>query len=528
MAMTETRPEAETETATTTPASTSGVPRPAGGFAGLLGTGRHRSIGRLWVGTALVFLVASGGVGAALGAERLEPGTYDVFNRDSWAQALSLHGVAGVFLFALPVLVGLGTIVVPRQVGAHTVAFPRAAAAAYWSYLVGGALVFVSYLINGGPFGGNEKGVDLFLASLGMVVVALLLGSICIATTILALRAPGLSLARIPLFAWSMLVTATIWIASLGVLFGILVLLYLDHRNRLFVFGANIDVQSWLRWMVTQPQVFAAAIPVLGFVGDVVPVMARTRLRMRGVAMGAIGAFGALSFGAWSYLSFQRPEITEQALYVAVGIAILLPLLAFSAAVANTLRVGRIRLTSPLLFALSALLMLLAGAAAGALRVIRPLELVGTSADSSVMHYVYGAVVIAAVGALHYWWPHVLTRPLREGMARLSAVLLLLGIVLLALPDLVSGLLDQPAGSLYTTARDGVTALNGASFAGGLLVALAVAVLVVNLGVSMARAVDGDPVDPWTGHTLEWVADPAAVTVTSASPLLDRVEGTST
>src|SRR5438270_9523736 len=111
MAMTETRPEVETPAATRTTAPSAGVPRPAGGLAGLLGTGRHRSIGRLWVGTALVFLVVSGGVGAALGAERLKPETYNVFDVNSFAQALSLHGVSGTFLFALPVFVGLGIIV---------------------------------------------------------------------------------------------------------------------------------------------------------------------------------------------------------------------------------------------------------------------------------------------------------------------------------------------------------------------------------------------------------------------------------
>jgi cytochrome c oxidase subunit 1 len=523
MAMTETRPAAETPTAT--PAtSAAGLPRPAGGLAGLLGTGRHRSIGRLWVGTSLVFLVVSGGLGAALGAERLKPETYNIFSKDNFAQSLSLHGVAGVFLFALPILIGLGTIVVPRQVGARGIAFPRAAAAAYWTYLLGGAMVIVSYLINGGPFGGRLEGVDLFLASLAMVVVALVLGSVCIATTVLAGRAQGLTLARAPLFSWSMLVATTIWIASLGLLFGVLVLLYVDHRYRSFVFGANTDIAFWLRWTITQPQVYAAAIPVLGFVGDVVPVFSRTRARMHGPQLVAIGAFGSLSFGAWTYLSFQHPTLPQSAIYIGVAFATLLPLLAFTAAVADTLRVGTIRLSSPLLFAIAALLMLLAGATAGAIRVIHAFSLVGTTADSSVMHYVYGATAIAAVGAVHYWWPQVLTRPLREGLGRLTAVVLLLGVMALALPDVISGFLDEPAGSLYTNVRDGVPLLNAISFAGGLLVLLAVVIFVVNLAVSLARSIEGDAHDPWGGHTLEWAANPATVAVASASPLLDARE----
>ena len=525
MAMTETRPETETETATPDPSPSGGLPRPAGGLAGLLGTGRHRSIGRLWVGTSLVFLVLSGGLGAALGSRRLQPDHYGAFNKDNFAQALSLHGVSGVFLFALPILIGLGTIVVPRQLGAHTVAFPRAAAAAYWGYLIGGALVVVSYLINGGPFGGNEQGVDLFLASFAMVVASLVLASVCIATTVLALRVPGMTLTRIPLFAWSMLIATTIWIASLGLLFGLLVLLYVDHRYRVFVYGANVDIATRLRWTITQPQEFAFAIPALGFIGDAVPVFARTRGRMHGVQLAAIGAFGGLSFGAWTFLSFKYAHASEQALYVAVGFAVLLPLLAFTAATAETLRHGRPKLSSPLLFAISALLMLLAAGAASAVRVVHPFKLVGTTADSSVIHFVLGATAIAAIGAIHYWWPHVLTRPLKESLARLSALVLLLGVVLLALPDVISGFLDQPQGSLYTHVRDGVEALNAVSFVGGLLVLVAIALFVINLAVSMARDPEGDSVDPWEGHTLEWSADPRALVVASPAPLFDSREG---
>ena len=527
MAMTETRPEAETHAAAPASPPTSDVPRPATGLAGLLGTGRHRSIGRLYVGTALVFLVVSGILGAVLGAERLKPETYNILNKDNFAQTLSLHGVAGVFLFALPVLIGLAIVVVPRQVGAKTIAFPRAAAASYWGYLVSGCIVVVSYLINGGPFGGRDQGVDLFLASLAMVVVSLVLACVCIATTVLALRTPGLTLVRVPMFAWSMLVAATIWIASLGLLFGILVLLYLDHRYRTFVFGANDEIDFWLRWTITQPQVFALAIPVLGFVGDVVPVFGRTRARQRGVQMAAIGAFGGLSFGAWTYLSFQHPRLPESAIYIGVAFAIVLPVLAFTAATAETLRAGRIKLSSPLLFGIAALLMVLAGVVAGAIRVIHAFGLVGTTADSSIMHFVYGSVAIAAVGAIHYWWPHVLTRPLREGIGRLSALVLLLGVAALAIPDIVSGFLDEPAGSLYTNVRDGVSAANVVSLVGGALVLVGVVLFVLNLAVSLARGTDDDDHDPWEGQTLEWAADVAAVTVTSPAPLLDAREGAS-
>src|SRR5581483_6612516 len=484
MAMTETRPETHAHPAPGNTERGAGEPVPAGGLAGLLGTGRSATIGRLWIGTSLVFLVLSGAIGAGLGAERLKPETYNIFDADNYAQSFSLHGVGALFLFAIPILIGIGIVVVPRQIGSETVAFPRAVALAFWGYLIGSGLVIVSYLINGGPFGGNDKGVDLFLASFAMVIVSLLAASVALATTVLALRAPGLSLGRVPLFTWSILTAAAIWIASLGLLCGSVVLLYVDHRYRLFAFGASTDIDKWLRWTMTQPQVFAFAAPVLGFAGDVVPVFARVRSRLHGAGLVTIGAFSALSFGAWTYLaSVDNPKLTEQALFVAVSFAIALPLLVLFGAMADTFRHGRLSAASPVLFAISALLLLLAG---GALRAIHPLALVGTTADSAVSHFVLGAAAVAAIGAMHHWWPQILARPLREAVGRITALLLLVGVAALAIPDVISGLLDEPRGSLYTTARDGVTLLNGISFAGGVLVLLAVGAFVVNLAVSLA------------------------------------------
>jgi cytochrome c oxidase subunit 1 len=525
MAMTETRPEAAPEGAPA-PDTAADERVPGGGLAGILGTGRHAAIGRLWIGTSLVFLVLTGVLGGVLGAERLQTDTYNILNQDNYAQTLSLHGVGGLFLFAIPILIGIATIVVPGQVGAESIAFPRAAAAAFWTFLIGGGMVVVSYLINGGPFGGNDKGVDLFLASLAMVVVALVLASVCLGTTILGLRTTGMSLLRVPLFAWSVFTAVTIWIASLGLLFGLLVMLYIDHRYRLFAFGASNDIDHWLRWTMTAPQVFAFAIPVLGFAGDVVPVFARTRTRRSGLAMVAIGAFSALSFGAWTYLgSIDNPRIYQQFLFVVVAFFIVLPVLLFAGFFADTLMHGKPRLGSPLLFATAALLALLAGVVEGAIRAVHSLSLVETTAEASIAHYALGAVAIAAIGAIHYWWPQVLTRPLKEALGVVTALLLLVGVFALALPDLISGLLDERRGSLGAV-RDGVEALNAVSFVGGVVVALAALIFIVNLAVSLASSRDSTDVDPWDGQTLEWSADPVAVTVESATPLLDSKEAT--
>jgi cytochrome c oxidase subunit 1 len=532
MAMTETRPEA---TAAVEPAASAAdggdVPQPASGLAGILGSVDHHVIGRLWIVTSVVMLGGAGLLGVLLGVERLKTSTYDVFEGRHYLQFFSLHAVAATYLFAIPLLIGVATVVVPRQLGARTIAFPRAAALAYWAYLIGGALLVVSFAINGGPGGTRASGISLFLASLGLVTVALVLASVCLATTVLALRPAGMRLDRVPAFSWSILVATSIWIVSLGFLVGELVLLYLDSRYQVgALIGQSEDIARWLYWTTTPPQVFAFAIPVLGFVADVVPVAARRPLRHRGAVLAAIAAFGGVSFGAWTFAGFEHPELYKEFLFVAAATGALPPILIVLGAVGETAAKGKPKPSSPLLFGIASLLMLGAGVAAGALRSFDSFKLVGTTADASVAHYALGAAALAGFGALHYWWPQILRRPLNEALGRTTALLALLGTIALALPDLISGFLDEPRGSIPTSApfRDGVELLNAISLAGGALLILAVLLLVLNLARSLAKRPEegapDHPIDPWDGHTLEWAGDPEAIAVTSATPLYDLRE----
>ncbi len=526
MAMTETRPDAAAD-ATPAEAESADVGQPTGGLAGVLGSGDPAVIGRLWIATAVVFLLGAGIVGGLLGIERFDPAHYNVFdNAEHFSEAFSIHAVAGVFLVAIPLLIGVATVVVPRQIGAPTIAFPRAASLAYWSFLVGGVLLIVSYLINGGPGGSRATGVNLFLASLALVAVSLVLASICLATTVLALRPSGMSLDRVPAFSWSVLVAASVWITTLGFLVGELVLLYLDRRYQTGAFAPDSgDLNRWLAWTTTQPQIFAAAIPVLGFSLDAVQTATGVRLRRYGVLFGAIALFGAFSFGAWTFTQgTSHPEITRQALFVGEAFGALLPILVVLGGIGGAIAKGRARLTSPLLFGIAALLMLGAGVVAGALRSVDPFELVNTTAVASVAHYALGAAVIAGVGALHYWWPQILGRPLNEALGRATAGLALIGVVVLATPDLISGFLDETRASLGVF-DDTVKALNVISFVGGAVLVVAVLALIANLATSLGRGGDAPAdVDPWDGLTLEWAADPAMVPITSAAPLLDQKE----
>lgn len=517
----------------------------ASGLASILGTGDHKVVGRLWILAALAHVVLVGAAAVAVAAEKIDSASLDVIGTDWVGQYVAYRSVAGAFLVLLPLTIGVATAIVPLQLGAATIAFPRAAAAAAWTYLVGGGLVIGAFAIDGGPFGGDVDGVRLFLVALALVLVAEAVAWICIATTVITMRVPGLSLVRVPLFAWSTLVAGAVWLVTLPVLAAVLVITYLDVRyggGGGFFAGGEEAVYARLSWAFNTPTVYAFAIPALGVIGSVVPVVTRTRHQQHRVAQGLIAAFGALCVGAWTMPGFGQdvyPWLYD-APWVVVSFAVLLPVLGLFGLWALTARRGQLGLASPLLFSVAAALMLLVGLLAGAVQAIEPIEtivdgdgavpLFGTSWSTAVTSYVVLATAIALLGAIVYWSPKLLGRTFAEAGARAVALVLLAGTVLWSFPDLVAGLLGQsatpgvpPADNVST-----IEALNVASTIGGAILALGVAGFVA-LFVGAVRSDDLPGDDPWDGHTLEWATSSPPPTgnfaslpeITSEAPLYD-------
>ena len=419
MAMTETRPEAAPEPAAAAHDTAASEPVPTGGLVGLLGTGRHATIGRLWIGTSLVFLAMSGVLGALLGAERLQPETYNILSQDNYAQTLSLHGVGR----AVPVRAcrsssGSPSIVVPRQVGAETIAFPRAAAA-----------VVLGVPRRGRPRRGElpDQRRPVRRQRQGRRPVPRVAGDgrrrarprIGLPRDHGARTAHDRDVARpgarcshgrcsspppsgSP--AWACCSVCSCCSTS-------------TTATGCSRSARAPTIDQWLRWTMTPPQIFAYAIPVLGFAGDVVPVFSRTRARRYGFALGVIGAFGALSFGAWTYLGgIDNPRLSQQFLFVAASFVIVAPRPALPRVRRRHPRARTTQARQPA--------PVRGGVSADAARRRRRPErsapctrspCVGTTADASIAHYSLGAVAIAALGAIHYWWPQVLTRPLKSG-----------------------------------------------------------------------------------------------------------------
>lgn len=529
MTATETAPAAAAAEAAPGPAPSSG------GLAGTIGTADHKVVGRLYLGFSLTFLLVGVVSGLLVGIERVDTEGSVVLPSDTVFQTFALYRTTAVFLFLWPLVVGIAMVLVPLQVGAKAIAFPRAAAASFWGWLVGAGIVIASIAANGGPSGGDSDMVDLYVLGLALVVVSLLLAGICLATTVATLRTPGMRFRDVPLFSYATFAAAVVWLLSFPVLLANLALFYVDHRHggRL-AFGTNDSLYPQIAWAMSPPQIFVLVVPLLGVIGEILPTFARTRPRSHEAAMAAVGLAAILGFGA-AVQPFFAPSATDDAFYVLWGFAAVVPFLVLLGLWGQVLRprdgAERPRIDAPMHFAILGFAMLFAGVVAAAVRGIDALDLIGTSFDAAILHYVVFGGALVGFGAIAYWAPKLWGGRIGEPAGRISAALLFLGTIVLCVPDLWSGLLDQPDVLVPgTSVRDGVQVLNGVSVAGLGLVALGVLLFLLALLRSVKQGPDPAAEDPWEGHTLEWAsASPPAPTnftdelpsIESDRPLLD-------
>lgn len=523
MAVIETPPETVAAASASAPGALRAQPT---GLAAVLGSGDHKVIGRLYIVTALIYGLVVLTIGGLLGFESTDPGAINVFSSSSVFQFFTLYRVGTVFLLAMPLVVGVAMVVVPLQVGARAIAFPRAAAASYWGWLMGSILLVASYALNGGPGGGRSSAVNLFLASLGLIVVSILVAAICLATTVIALRHTGMSLARTPLFAWSVAVASILWLLTLPVVAGLLVLLYVDHRHGQAVLGGNAAIYPRLLWVFRNPQIFTLAIPVLGFAGDALATTAKARMAPRTVAIGAIGLFGAMSFGA--FLAGADPSTNDSLVVVAMSLIAVVPVLALLGVVGDVVRRGQFRVTAGALYAISALLVLLVGTVAAAIGSFPTFETPGTIFDLGVSHAVVLSSLIASLGGIQWWSTKIGGQQANEALGRVAPLVLLVGSLAVVVADLVSGLFGE-GQELHPDWTGGMESMNWVLLIGVGVVALG---LLTSLGAVLPALRPGTdvPADPWEGQTLEWLAPSPPpldnftgelAPVTSAEPLVD-------
>lgn len=491
-------------------ATTSAFP---GDIEELIGTGDHASLGRMFIGISVLMLAVGVAMRILVGLDlATDSGVLGIYLPMVDISSL----IVLVFIGVLPALVGLAMVIVPLQVGSPSIAFPRAAALSLWSWLVSAGIFVTSIALDGGVGGGDYDGAALGNISLGVMMASLGLAAICVATTVLTHRPAGMSLARVPLFAWSMLVAASIWVVTFGTALAYTIL---GHVSTDSVSGLLDNYEAGLAWLLRGPAIYIVAIPVLGIAGDAVAHVTGRPLRNYAMFQGLIGAFGILSFGAWA----QGPESVDTLVWVLWALAVALPVLGLLAGLGQSLRYDRTEAAAGLVGSLLALLVLLGGMLVGAVMALDTLGS-GTLFDfdpAALGHsqslFVITAAVIGLVAGITHWSPQVWGARSSSSSVTVATLVLAAGGVLLGLSLAVGVFLV--ANDVDASTAIGILSVLGAlGMCFGVLVALAAFLASVRTTYEGGGSGSSDE----TGLTLEWQVPWPAVGAERTAALPDE------
>ncbi|MGH2456371.1 MAG: cytochrome c oxidase subunit I [Candidatus Limnocylindria bacterium] len=498
--------------------------RPVPGLVASLTTTDHKQIGMLYLGAGLLFFLLSGLMALVMRAELSAPGL-QFLDEAAYNQLFTMHGTGMIFFFASPVALGFANYLIPLQIGAAEVAFPRLNALTFWLFLFGGLIAFSGFLTVGGAaaFGWTGyaplsnatfspgAGPNLWIVGLVLAGTSGILGAVNFLATVFTLRAPGMTMFRLPIFTWNMLVVSLLIVLTFPVLTAALIMLFLDRTLGAGFFdpaqGGSPILWQHLFWFFGHPEVYILALPFFGIVTEIIPVFSGKRLFGYRALVFATLLIGALSFSVWAHHMFTTGAVST--LFFAItSMAIAVPTgVKFFTWIATMWR-GRLRFPTPMLFTIGFLLMFLVGGITGPFLASPPIDYHVQDSYYVVahMHYVlFGGSVFAAFAGFYFWIPKMTGRLLDERLGRIHFWALLAGMNLtffpmhfLGLDGMARRIADYPADAGW-----GVT--NLVISGGSLLVAVGVLAFVANVArsVVMGRgAVAGD--DPWGGNSLEW------------------------
>ncbi|MDP9069134.1 MAG: cytochrome c oxidase subunit I [Actinomycetota bacterium] len=525
---------------------------PPTGIVGWLTTVDHKRIGILYLVTAVVFFIASGVLALLMRAELAQPGL-QIMDESTYNQAFTIHGTGMMLLFATPLVAGFANYFVPLQVGAPDVAFPRLNALTYWLYALGGLVVFSGFLTASGAasFGWTGyaplsdstytpgAGVDLWIIGLILVGTSSILGAVNLMATIFGMRAPGMTMFRLPIFIWNMIVTLALIMFSFPVLTAALAALFIDRNFGGGFFdpaqGGNPILWQHLFWFFGHPEVYVVILPFFGVVTEIIPVFSRKPLfGYRGFVFATL-LIGAYSFTVWAHHMFTTGSV-DNPFFSAMTMLIAVPTgVKFFSWIATMWR-GQLRFPTPMLFTMGFLFMFLIGGITGIFVASPPIDYAvhDTYYVVAHMHYVlFGGTVFAMFAALYYWIPKMSGRLMGERLGKLHFWLMLIGFNITFFPMHQLGLDGMQRRIPDYAAASGFDTMNLLSTIGSAILALSILVFIANFLVSMKS---GDPAgdDPWQGNTLEWATSSPPPhhnfkrlpPITSERPVFDARHGT--
>jgi cytochrome c oxidase subunit 1 len=492
-----------------------------------LTTTDHKKIGIMYLVNSFVFFIAGGILALIVRLQLVIPKDATTIggfvSPEFYNQAFTMHASFMLFLFIIPILAGFGNYAVPLQIGAPDMAFPRINALSLWLLPLGGALMASGFLASGGaaasgwteypPLSGSTynsgAGTDLWIMGLTLIGTSSILGAINFLVTIFTMRAPGMTLFRMPIMVWTILVTSVLVLMATPVLTSALIMLFIDRNYGGHFFdpanGGNAILYQNVFWFYSHPAVYIMILPAMGIVSEVLPTFSRKPLFGYKAFVFATAAIGALGFSVWAHHMFTTG-------------AVFLPffsLMTFLIAVPTGVKMfnwiatmwgGKLSFSTPMLFATGFLMMFLIGGLNGAFSAAVPVDFAihDTYWVVAHLHYVlFGGSVFGVFAGIYYWFPKMTGRMLNENLGKLQFVIMFIGFNLTFFPMHQLGLAGMPRRIADYSASAGWTDLNIVATIGGFTIALSMLPFLWNVLISLRSGqIAGD--DPWEGNTLEW------------------------
>ncbi|BEL09676.1 cytochrome c oxidase subunit I [Actinoplanes sichuanensis] len=492
-------------------------------FARILRTTDAKQIGIMYMITAFVFFLLGGLMALLMRAELARPGM-QLLSPEQFNQLFTMHGTIMLLFFATPIVFAFGNYVVPIQIGAPDVSFPRLNAFAYWLYLFGGLITIGGFLTPGGAadfgwfaytplsnslhspgVGGNMWVVGLAISGLGTI-----LGSVNLITTILTLRAPGMTMFRMPIMTWNMLVTALLAVMVFPFLAAALFALAADR-----VLGAHVfDVETggpmlWqhLFWFFGHPEVYIIALPFFGIITEVIPVFSRKPVFGYKGLVAATLLIGALSMSVWAHHMFATGQVLLP-FFSFLSFLIAVPTGMKFFVWIGTMWRGQISFESPMLFAVGFLVTFLFGGLSGVLLASPPIDFHVSDSYFVIAHFHYvlfGTIVFAVFAGIYFWFPKMFGRMLDERLAKIHFWLTMIGFHGTFLVQHWLGTKGMPRRYADYLPADGFTFLNTFSTIGAFILGLSTLPFIYNVWKSYKVGVLVTADDPWGhGNSLEW------------------------
>jgi len=514
-------------------ATTALTPAATGARAGLydwLTTTDHKKIGILYLINSLLMFFLGGILALVVRAQLAVPALiehglaapgFKVVSESFYNQAFTIHASLMLFLFIIPILAGFGNYVVPLMIGAPDMAFPRINALSFWMLPLAGMMILTGFLVGGAAAAGwtsysplaqakySGVGEDLWIVGVILIGTSSILGAINFLVTIFKMRAPGMTMFRMPIMVWTILVTSTLVLMATPVLTSALIMLFIDRNYGGHFFnpatGGSAILWQNVFWFYSHPAVYIMVLPAMGIVSEILPVFSRKPLFGYKAFVFATAAIGALGFSVWAHHMFTTGQ-------VALGFfSFMTFLIAIPTGVkmfnwTATMYKGQLSFATPMLYALGFLTMFLIGGINGAFSAAVPVDfaLHDTYWVVAHLHYVlFGGSVFGVFAGIYYWFPKMFGRKLGEGLGKIQFVIMFIGFNLTFFPMHILGLDGMPRRIANYSPDAGWSDLNLLATIGGFTIALSMVPFLWNVFTTLRN---GEPAgdDPWEGNTLEW------------------------